>query len=575
MSELRELLREAFGDERPSPGALERTLRRARRRERNRRLGTAALALVLFAAAGSGLWLAFRPAARQPAQPAPYANGRILFSNAHVAGDPRFTGDDGSVTSDLFLIQPDGTGLTYLTRGEGREFSPAWSPDGSQIAFQLFILGSSRSGLYVMDADGSNRVQLTDRANDQDPAWSPDGTRIAFARESREDTGEGATVSMDLFAIDADGSDLTQLTRGPENDLAPDWSPDGSRIAFMRLGREFGIPISGAPGAQIHVLDLADGAVTRLTDGTGNNLHPSWAPDGARILFSSDRDDPENQDLYVINADGTGLVRLTTDPGDDYFPSWSPDGIKIVYVSSHDAPEDQELIVTLDADGSDQRVVWSDPVVSYMWPDWEPVPVTEATLETPSPTVTENAAQLVGEVRCDGESITIVTPVVQAWPDGVHFRVMNTGDRYLLFGPREQDLPAGETREIVLSMPPGERMVFCYPESEPSPQPQQEATVEVVDPGGLWVSPDLECPGDTLLETIPFVSGPIEGDPEEVARGEVPQIRPNDALERAGYPASTEVILRVVRDGRTVGAVSLSPAGEDRWFMTGYRFCSG
>ena len=136
----------------------------------------------------------------------------------------------------LFVSERDGNADIWLLDEEGREFqltqswagdlAPAWSPDGTQIAFETLRDGNSE--IYVMNHDGSEQVNLTHNPTaDHAPAWSPDGTRIAF--ESLRDGGR------DIYVMNADGSDQVRLTVGPGLNLAPHWSVDGQGIVFSRI----------------------------------------------------------------------------------------------------------------------------------------------------------------------------------------------------------------------------------------------------------------------------------------------------------------------------------------------------
>jgi Tol biopolymer transport system component len=142
------------------------------------------------------------------------------------------------------------------------------------------------------------------------PAWSPDGTRIAF------------TVGLDIFVMKADGTGRTNLT----NDLSgtrrcgrgycppdgPAWSPDGTKIAFR----------SNRTGVyDLYVMNADGSGVTVLTADSATEGRPAWSPDGTKIAFSSDRDG--NNEIYVMNADGSGVVRLTDNPASDAQPAWT------------------------------------------------------------------------------------------------------------------------------------------------------------------------------------------------------------------------------------------------------------
>jgi Tol biopolymer transport system component len=205
-------------------------------------------------------------------------------------------------TSDIYVMNPDGSGVTNLTQtGAGiDEGSPAWSPDDARIAYV-------RSGIWVMNANGSGQSQLTNGTYDTAPAWSPDGTKIAFRHLNA------------IWTMNPDGTGLTQITTAPFDgwDSDPDWSPDGTAIAFDRY-----LP-NGQGGNVSNVWKMnADGTgQQQLT--TGAAVFPSWSPDGMKIAFSRQSTNAfYRSDIFVMNSDGTGQVDLTNSPGDDLMPDW-------------------------------------------------------------------------------------------------------------------------------------------------------------------------------------------------------------------------------------------------------------
>ena len=192
--------------------------------------------------------------------------------------------------------------------------------------------------IYVMDADGSNVVQLTDNGfRDVGPSWAPDGRRIAFT--------SNLDLNTDIYLMDADGSNLLQLTDDPAGDHSPDWSPDGSRIVFLS---SFNVMVMDADGS--NVVQLADDPALEF------KANPAWSPDGARIAFYALRDG--NWDIYVVDAVGSNVVQLTDDPNFDGSPAWSPDGRRIAFYSGRDGDFD---IYVMDADGSNVVQLTDDP----------------------------------------------------------------------------------------------------------------------------------------------------------------------------------------------------------------------
>ena len=195
---------------------------------------------------------------------------------------------------------------------------------GSLIAF------SANNQIYVMNADGSNLRLLTDGApgvTNQYPAFSPDGSRLAFIRY--ETAGKGYSLSV----IGVDGSGLQRVLISPGNLGEPTWSPDGSKIAFIR-GQDMtveGAAYLAACGSQIYVVDLFTHEETNLTQGAGGT-DPSWSPDGTRIAFSSYRDG--NYEIYTMDVNGNDIQRLTYTDWAEAEPAWSPDGKQIAYAGN-------------------------------------------------------------------------------------------------------------------------------------------------------------------------------------------------------------------------------------------------
>ena len=273
----------------------------------------------------------------------PGTNGKIVFQSNR----------DGSF-GQIYVMNPNGTGVTRLTFTAAHDNYPVWSPDGTKIVFE-----STRSGdvdIYVMNADGTNQTQLTtDPAVDNQATWSPDGTKIVFG--SRRSGGE------DIYVMNADGTSQTPLAADPASDTRPDWSPDGTKIVFE----------SDRSGSrQIFVMDADGTNVTQLTT-LFHNGGAAWSPDGTKIAFYSDRDCGGCNtyfDIYTMNADGTGPIRLAYDPAYATGPAWSPDGTKIIFESQRDGNYE---VYMMNTDGTGQTNLTNNSA-GDLSANWGPIP---------------------------------------------------------------------------------------------------------------------------------------------------------------------------------------------------------
>ena len=153
-----------------------------------------------------------------------------------------------------------------------------------------------------------------------------------------------------LYVLNGDGSGLRDLTSklaagsglgaGPASD--PVWSPDGRKIAFVRLNRRLGVYVINADGSGVRNLTPKPAGAAYAA--------PAWSPNGRKIAFASERDG--NSEIYVMNADGSGQRSLTGNLAYDGDPAWSPDGQKITFVSNRDGRYE---VYVMNADGSGQR----------------------------------------------------------------------------------------------------------------------------------------------------------------------------------------------------------------------------
>ena len=312
-----------------------------------------------------------------PAPAAKGVTGRIVFAS-NRSGD-----------FEIWSMNADGSGLRRLTTAVGDDGAPQWSPDGRRVVFtserdhqnpspQLVT-----SELYVMNADGSGQTRLTSNdTEDWGPTWSPDGKRIAFARP-----GAQAGYDFDVWVMNANGSGATDITPGTGRDFAPDWSPDGQRIVFSSDdGGDYDLYVVAPDGS----------GLTKLFDGDADVGSPRWSPDGKRIAFTGFDLFTGEPDIYVWG--GSQAVPpggLTSDVAWDCCATWSPDG-KWVLISSERESGRGDLFA-IRPDGSSARLVLDDEAYD-LGADWTGASGGEPGCTI---TGTSGADKLVGTAKAD------------------------------------------------------------------------------------------------------------------------------------------------------------------------------
>ena len=270
-------------------------------------------------------------------------NPRRLTFNEHQDTFPAFSPDGKKLTfdsnrlrvtgehiniSDLWVMDADGAQQTMLVKRAG---SSSWAPDSKNVAFHGSAGGAgvpikgdigsalSDNDIFILNIDdclagacSPSNITNDPSQIDDDPDWSPDGSRIAFTSHSVLDTGQDSETA-EIWTMNPDGSNRMQLTFNNEEERGPSWSPDGKKILYMcralwlNSGTDFELCVMDADGSNLQV----------LTNNLTPDLTANWTPDGSKIIFH--RTIGGFNQLFVINADGTDVQQLTGSAGHTLF----------------------------------------------------------------------------------------------------------------------------------------------------------------------------------------------------------------------------------------------------------------
>ena len=240
---------------------------------------------------------------------------------------------DRDGNNEIYTCNADGSNVSRLTNDAGADVDPAWSPDGTHIAF------IRNMNLFIMNADGSNVVQKTFTGDAKNPSWSPDGTRIAFTDEIVEIDEANNYWNPRIVVMDLTNGAISELpnTDGSSVEPTPSWSPDGTRIAFNSDGNAYDFV------SDIFTISPQGSGKTWLTPplfSDNDYWKPSWSPDGTKLSVTIHPINASTQSsIGVMNADGTGLIIINTGViSTDYNEtrtSWSPDGTLIAYTDNN------------------------------------------------------------------------------------------------------------------------------------------------------------------------------------------------------------------------------------------------
>jgi len=278
------------------------------------------------------------------------SNGRIAYA-----------GEDGDGNMQIYTSDADGSNIQQLTHDSGGDDSfPAWSPDGTKIAYMTYTGASDQ--IFVMNADGSNQTALTTdtTTTNATPAWSPDGTKIAYTSEPADFSAQ-ATVNV----MNADGSGIAALTDGTSQSGLPTWSPDGSKLAFICL--------DGGSIEQVCTMHNDGSNVQQITSGTTTNYTSvAYSPSDPVLAYTTESNGGGYiEDLGTMNDDGTGQQNIADSNNSNIYVTWSPDSSKLLY-NNYDNTAGLLRVYYINLDGSGETVV--TPSNQYtQTSSWQPI----------------------------------------------------------------------------------------------------------------------------------------------------------------------------------------------------------
>lgn len=265
-------------------------------------------------------WVAVSVVVAVAALAVPSAHATFAGTNGKLVFDRGVVVPYGLQPVDIYTANADGTGLKRILHNDYINWQATWSPDGTKIAFASNMNGGTNHendnfNIYLMNADGSHIQQIT-RGPDTtwQPTWSPDGTKIAYSTNR--------TGYFHIWYKTLATGVTTQVTSGRDTDAYPDWAPSGTKIAFTRLT---------GTNEDVWVKVIGGDSAWRVTSQKGVDSWPSWSPDGTMIAFSSNRSG--NYNIYTVTSSGTNLVQRTTNANFDGHAAWSPDGGRLVFTS--------------------------------------------------------------------------------------------------------------------------------------------------------------------------------------------------------------------------------------------------
>lgn len=275
---------------------------------------------------------------------------QALIDRGAGTGRVVYASDSGG-NFDLYLTNEAGESSRLLT-SDTNEFNPVFSPSGRQIAYHAVEPVNGTWEIYLISASGGIPSNLTDAVSDDSfPQWSPDGTTIAFH--------SNRSNQFDLYTIEIESKTVERLTSAPVGDFAPTWSPDGAQIAFYRR--------IAAGRHELFLINRDGSGETQLTDLGAVSQFPVWSPDGSKIAFQSNLNG--NWDIYTLDMTTGQTERITNTGFNSFHPDWTPNGEWLVYHSELDSNNRDIFMINI---ASKENLRLTNTSDQERMPNWQP-----------------------------------------------------------------------------------------------------------------------------------------------------------------------------------------------------------
>lgn len=275
-------------------------------------------------------------------------NTRDMYPSVSPDGKQVVFQSNRTGSNQIFIMDLEDGRPRQLTDFPGGAETPAFSPDGQHIVFDVY-LGEDNNDVFTIRPDGSGLQQLTDSPGyDGHPHWSADGRRIVFNSDRTSPDPEAGWSDRwhEIFSMNADGSDVRQHTQCKAVCTYGSLSPDGTKVLYRKVTSTAGFNWELGNidrNSEIFMADIDGGNETNLSNNAAFDGWPVFSPDGGRIAFASNRSGPARTgQIWLMNTKGGGLLQLSHGPWSHAQPAWSADG-KGIYAYQLLETEDDEF----------------------------------------------------------------------------------------------------------------------------------------------------------------------------------------------------------------------------------------